>query len=470
MRSPGKVGVLVWSLIAISSVVIIEGLGGLFTNSLAILSDAAHALLDAVTTALLVLTTRLSLKPPDESHTYGHGKIESIGGLIGGVALFGASIAIFWEAGNRLLSGEAPVTVNLFGYAALSYTLCVDLFRIGVLARMGLGGSLTIKANLYHALGDLSSTLIALVGLSFVTIGAPNVDAYASVVLGSLLALLSSRLVYHSSLDLSDIVPKWTGLPKGLARRLEDEIRGVEGVLDCHKIRLRRAGDRTFADLHILIDERTPLEAAHRIASSVEERIRRLIPGVDTVVHTEPSSIWGLDLAASIRRLASLTPGVKGVHDVLLRDIHGRLYVELHLELQGSPTLREAHETATAFEEKVKTEVPSVAEMITHLEPVKEKPAYGEDVTEEVISIAKEARGLALEVEGVKDVHSVSVRRVGEEYHVSLHCRLDQNLSLDDVHVVSNRIDRRITERVRGVGHVLVHVEPSPADRAMEAP
>jgi len=464
----GKVGALQWSLIAISSVVVIEGLGGLFTNSLAIISDAAHALLDAVTTALLVLTTRLSLEPPDELHAYGHGKVESIGGLIGGVALFGVCIAIFWQAGLRLLSGEAPVRISPFGFAVLLYTLSVDFFRIGVLSRTGSGAGITIRANLYHAIGDLSSTVVALIGFSFVSVGAPNVDTYASLVLGLSLAFLSSRLVYRSSLDLSDIVPIHAGVSKGLARRLEEEIKAVGGVIDYHRIRLRRSGERTFADMHVLIDDKTPLEVAHKIASSVEERVRRLIPGADIVVHMEPSPRWKEDLAGSIRELASSMPKVKGVHDMLLREIHGKLYVELHLELERSLTLREAHETATLFEERVKAEVPGVAGMVTHLEPVRERPAYGEDVTEEASSVAGDARRLAMEIEGVKDVHELIVRRVGAEFHISLHCDLDENLSLDKVHAISNHIERHIVERVENVAHVLVHVEPSAAQRGAD--
>ena len=91
-----KVRALQLSFVAIASVVVFEGAVGLVTNSLAILGDAAHALLDTVTTLILLVTTQLSLKPPDEEHLYGHGKIEPIGGLIGGVALIGLAAYLFY--------------------------------------------------------------------------------------------------------------------------------------------------------------------------------------------------------------------------------------------------------------------------------------------------------------------------------------------------------------------------------------
>src|SRR5665647_2414122 len=98
-----KLKALQISAVAIFSVVIVEVSVGLFVNSLAILSDGLHALLDAVSTVMLFLAVRASIKPPDEEHTYGHEKFETIGGLTGGIVLIGVAFLIFYEAALRLL-------------------------------------------------------------------------------------------------------------------------------------------------------------------------------------------------------------------------------------------------------------------------------------------------------------------------------------------------------------------------------
>src|SRR3712207_5415433 len=126
------------SLLAIASVFVFEFIAGIFTNSLALITDSTHALLDAVVTAILIIAIRLALKPKDIDHTYGHGKIETVGGFIGGIALFVVAVFFIYEAVMRLLSSSTsssadPVSVvvipGTIGFAALIYTLAVDGFR-----------------------------------------------------------------------------------------------------------------------------------------------------------------------------------------------------------------------------------------------------------------------------------------------------------------------------------------------------
>src|SRR3712207_2765473 len=126
------------SLVAIISVFVFEFTAGLFTNSLALITDSTHALLDAVVTAILLIAVRLALKPKDVDHTYGHGKIETIGGFIGGIALFVVAVFFIYEASIRLASSfsfttdsasaaaAVVVTPGIIGFAAVAYTLAVD--------------------------------------------------------------------------------------------------------------------------------------------------------------------------------------------------------------------------------------------------------------------------------------------------------------------------------------------------------
>src|SRR4030066_1769773 len=133
-----KLRALKFSAVAIFSVVIIEVLVGLMANSLAVLSDGLHALLDALSTIMLFFAARAPLQPPDEEHTYGHEKFEAVGGLIGGITLVGVAALIFFEAAVRLM-GNARVTEGLefVGFVAIGYTLCIDFFRIAVFKKAG---------------------------------------------------------------------------------------------------------------------------------------------------------------------------------------------------------------------------------------------------------------------------------------------------------------------------------------------
>lgn len=151
-----KLTTLKRSAIAIASVVFVEVVLGLAVGSLAILSDGLHALLDALTTVVLFFAMRASFKPPDEEHMYGHEKFESIGGLIGGIALIGVALLVVYEAVLKIVNYQ---TINekleYIGWIAIGYTFCIDFFRVGTLIRARRSESSTMKAGFYHAISDL---------------------------------------------------------------------------------------------------------------------------------------------------------------------------------------------------------------------------------------------------------------------------------------------------------------------------
>src|SRR5688572_18464351 len=239
------------SLIAIVSVFVFEFTAGLFTNSLALITDSTHALLDAVVTAILLIAVRLALKPKDVDHTYGHGKIETIGGFIGGVALFVVAIFFIYEASVRIASAGSVPLVNpgTIGFAAVIYTLAVDGFRIAVLRRAikKAAGITTLKADFYHAFADLASTTVAFVGLWLVTTGFGHGDSIAAIILGIFLSYLSVRFAYQNAMELTDVIsPRLVGT----ARQAANE---TEGVLRSDDIKMRRVGSEIFVETTIAL-------------------------------------------------------------------------------------------------------------------------------------------------------------------------------------------------------------------------
>ena len=190
-----KLKTLKISAIAIFSVVIVEISVGLFVNSLAILSDGLHALLDALSTVLLFVAVRTALKPPDEDHPYGHEKFETIGGLIGGIVLVAVALIIFYEAAVRLLSpAYVSQSSELFGFIGIGYALFISSLRVTVFRKSQHIESTSMKAGFYDAISDLSSTLLALLGFGLSVLGFFYGDSLASIFLGVMLSYLSVNL------------------------------------------------------------------------------------------------------------------------------------------------------------------------------------------------------------------------------------------------------------------------------------
>ncbi len=209
------------------------------------------------------------MKPPDAEHTYGHGKIESLGGLIGGIAIFLIACFFIYESINRLQSPPPSVLPGLFAIIGGLYTIGIDFFRIILLRKSikAIGGT-TLKADFYHAFMDLGSTSVAIIGIILVTYGIYFGDFIAALILGGLLAILSIKLVYKTALDLTDVIS-----PE-LVKKVREISNSTNGVIETGSILMRRSGDTIFADVTISLRGDTSFEKAHEISDNVEKNIK----------------------------------------------------------------------------------------------------------------------------------------------------------------------------------------------------
>jgi len=450
-KSITKVRTLQLSFIAIASVVVIEGIAGLLTQSLAILSDTAHALFDSVTTLILLVTTQLSLKPPDEEHLYGHGKIEPIGGLIGGVALIGLAAFLIIEAGSRIYF-NIKIEHLTIGFWAIGYTLAVDFFRIGTLWGRG-QDSLTVKASFYHAFSDFVSTIIALLGFGLTYIGVDDrADATASIVLGSLLIYLSIGLVRTSGLELSDAISK------GFVADVRKEILSTKGVSVCKELKARRVGTKTYVETTICVPGSMGLAEAHEVASQIEARITRLYGDSSVTVHIEP---FGAEkpIEKQIESLATVVEGVKGVHNLSSVYSNSKLYIALHALVEPQLSIEEAHGIAEKIEENLRGQISDVENVAVHIEP------YAPKVRREFVVEDAEVRKM---IRQIVEVHP-NIRRVNrvvtyvseKRRYINIDCSFDKSVSVEAMHDTVSQVEMEIRKRFREAV-VTIHAEPSP--------
>jgi cation diffusion facilitator family transporter len=467
------------SLVAIVSVFVFEFIAGIFTNSLALITDSTHALLDAIVTAILIIAVRLALKPKDVDHTYGHGKIETIGGFIGGIALFVVAILFIYEAIIRLAlmtdsasSSSAAVVVvtpGIIGFAAVAYTLTVDGFRIGVLGRAmkkttaKMTGSTTLKADFYHAFADLASTTVALVGLWLVTIGFGYGDSIAAIILGIFLSYLSVRFAYQNAMELTDVIS-----PR-LVRRVQQAANETEGVLRSEDIKMRRVGNDIFVEATIALPAEISFENAHDISGKVENNIAKSLSGSglhvkprNITVHFEP--LLGVDMPTElvIERAASQVSGVRGVHNVIISKIANSpsMDISLHIQVNRSATLAEAHSIANVVEDSIKKQLGSVQNITVHLEPVMPDVVGLEPISDSAMYdfIRNVILGSA---SGVKKVDRIGIYRTAENIlKIDVNCAFSSDMTIEQIHERVSEIEKDIRTKYPG-SIVTIHAEPS---------
>ena len=269
----------------------LKAVAGVAGHSAAMVSDAVHSLSDFVTDIVVLVFVRISARPQDESHDYGHGKFETLATLLIGLALAAAAVAIVVSGAVKLarwLQGEdLPAPGKLALWAALVSIVVKELLFQYTRIKGKRLDSGALKANAWHHRSDALSSIGAAIGIGGAIILGDRwtvLDPLASIVVGAMLVKVAWDLLGPSFGELTD-----SSLPADTEREMLDAICSVPGVEDPHNLRTRRIGNRVAAEVHIRLDGSMSLEEAHEKASEVERRFKdRFGAQSHIIVHMEP--------------------------------------------------------------------------------------------------------------------------------------------------------------------------------------
>jgi cation diffusion facilitator family transporter len=265
---------------------------GLLTGSLGILAEAAHSGLDLVAAAMTWFAVRVSAKPADRSHHYGHGKVENLSAMFETVLLLATCAWIVWSAASRLMAGKVEIEVNVWSFAVMAISIVVDISRSRMLYKAAKKhNSQALEADALHFSTDIWSSAVVIVGLAGVKLSEHypglamlrNADAVAAIIAALIVFFICAELGFRTVQALLDVAPA------GLEEKIKSAVEAVPGILDCHQIRARHSGPQLFVDAHVLVDGGQTLEQAHALTDEVEEVVRSLAPGADVTVHAEPA-------------------------------------------------------------------------------------------------------------------------------------------------------------------------------------
>ena len=495
-----KKRIVITSMVASASLAILKLIIGSSTNSLGILSESFHSGLDVLAALMTFYAIRIVMKPPDSKFTYGYAKIESLSSLAEILLLFLVAAYIFYEGLERIFVKSIEPDITFFSFAIMILSIVVDYWRSKTLFRVARKyGSQAIEADALHFKADMISSSVVILGLcTVVFFRMPNADAYA--------ALIISCMIIYTSLGLGkrtlDVL--LDKAPKGINHIVSESISGLEGVNRAHDIRVRNVGTALFIDLHIEVPRTSTNDKAHKIATNVENKIRKIIPNSDVLVHVDAIESESETLTDIVRLIASETDGIKNVHSIYFSQlpsfsnkpndknfhetnlIEGRyndpikneitkelrlnnnnskrlLHLYLDVQVDSGLDLRAAHDIIETFESKVKNDIPLIQNITTHIE----------FETEEIkkIGIEKEVNSLYLEkirkscfkIEGVVDCKDIGIVDMDGDQHITLTITIQSlnpsDLSIYDAHQIATDVQQMIMNDM-GASKVVVHTEP----------
>lgn len=259
---------------------------GLLTGSLGILSEALHSGLDVVAAVITWFSVRISDKPPDREHHYGHGKIENLSALIETLLLFITSIWIIYEALHRLISGKTEIDVTVWSYIVVVSSIIIDLTRSRALRRVAKKfDSQALEADALHFSTDIWSSAVVLLGLICAQFGFFMADSVAALVVALIVIYVSYRLWRRSVDALLDKAPR------NVLSRITNVLKNNKDISYFHDLKIRTSGADIFVEVNIHVDPRLTIQEAHEISHKAEKEILKIVNRCDIHIHAEPEDL-----------------------------------------------------------------------------------------------------------------------------------------------------------------------------------
>lgn len=246
---------------------------------------------------------------------------------------------------------------------------------------------------------------------------------------------------------------------KEIAQIIRKRVETIKDVRGYHQLSVHMTGKRFYVEMHVLLDSNLRFEDTHKISSNIEREVKKVVPNARVTIHTEPlgasrESIWRL-----VKETAEEVPGSRGVHNIHIQEIDGKLCIDLHIEVSANMTVKQAHDVSEQVESRIKVVNPNISEVTIHMESASER-------------ISRELKGAETELESyiehvaerfleIKLVHGIEIRRIGDSLHVVLRCHFDPNINMQKAHEISNSLEREVKSAYPSIARIDVHEEPA---------
>jgi len=441
---------------------------GFLSGSLGIISEALHSSLDLVASVVTLFSVRVSDKPADADHQYGHGKVENFSAFIETALLLSTCVWIVWEAVHRLFFRNVDIEPTIWAVLVMSVSIALDYWRSRSLQRVAdKYSSQALQADALNFRTDIWSSSVVIVGLGFVWVGRHYRGAYdvswlakadpiSALGVAAIIACVSWRLARETLDALLDAAPG------DVRHQIIAQVRSVPGVLGIERVRIRKAGSRYFADIAVGLARNVTFQASDVVVSEVRQRIHNLLGDSDVLVNAVPRELITESTFDRIRA-ASMRNNLM-VHDISVQDLEGDIHVELHVELDENLTLVAAHDRVTALESDIRAHVPEITSILTHIES---EPATIEtsDAILQDQELDEKLKAIGATFPDVVDVHEIILKRVREHIFLSCHVTMHDDLPLSRVHDIQTELEMRFKLEAPQLFRVLIHPEPQTDNR-----
>ncbi len=440
--------VMVLNLLVAASKIVV----GLVTGALAMVADGFHSTMDASSNVVGLAGTAIAGRPPDENHPYGYRRFETMATLTIGGLLLVAGWEILKTAIERLFNGGA-VEVTPTSFVVMLFTLVVNV--IVALYETANGKRLRsdiLLADATQTRIDIFISLSVIAGLAATALGYPWMDT----VIALLIVVLIGRAAYGILRQTTQILVDAAAIDPAAIRRVVESVPGIENIV---RVRSRGPADTIYTDIDVQVPPATTTDRAEAIADEIADRVKTEFGGVSEVqVHFAPRHEGPPD-PVLVARAAADALGVS-IHEVTKILTGEGIVLEMHVEVQPTLTLLEAHQQVTELEKRVREALPEVHDVITHIEPALGQAGAVVMQTARAMGQRDQAIGIASSLYPDAHWHDATIRPVMGGYAITIHCELPGAVSVQEAHSIAEHVETQIRAALPQVQRVTIHTEP----------
>ena len=448
-----KTSVAAISIFASAGMAAAKFVVGILIGSLALISEALHSSVDVVATIITWLVVRVSDKPADDEHHYGHGKFESLSALGVIAILYVLAGGILVESWSRLTEGTTPPVISAIPFVVLLVDIAVNFWRARALHRAARDTkSQALAADALHFASDVLGSIAVIIGLVLTALGYRWGDAAAAIAVAVMISILGLRLGRSTIETLLDRAPE------GAAEKAIAAIRSVPGVVGVDRLRVRMVGPTHFIDAIAEVPRTFPIDRVEEIKRRAQDAVTKALGDADLTFTAVPVARDNESVRERIMVIAR-NSGL-AIHHVTVHNLGDKLIVGIDLEVDANMELTAAHDIAHELERTIREDFGEDVEVDTHIEPLEPELPLGTNAAADRVEAIKQALTRFAADGAIHDIHNVRVRDTDAGEIVNFHCRAAPSMSVIKVHENVDEIERALRRAFPTIKRVISHAEP----------
>ncbi|HEY9061673.1 MAG TPA: cation diffusion facilitator family transporter [Pseudobacteroides sp.] len=280
-----KTRVAILSVVSNSFLILLKVIAGILSGSVSIISEAIHSGMDLVAALIAFFSVKISAKPADKDHPYGHGKVENVSGVIEGLLILVAAVIIIWEAIKKIIRpthiGETNIALLvMFISATVNFFVSRKLYRVAKQV-----DSVALEADALHLKTDVYTSLGVGIGMLLIKFtGISILDPIVAILVALLILKESISLIWNAYCPLLD-----TKLSDGDEEKIKSVINRYKNeIIDFHELRTRKSGSIKYIDFHMTVNKDISVEQSHKLSDSIESDLEEVLKNTNVSIHIEP--------------------------------------------------------------------------------------------------------------------------------------------------------------------------------------